>query len=117
MKREGEKNDKLLPLFVLRQCDAPFLVAPPHTHHHHHHPSSSVPPPPAAAPIPVSLNSLHSGCTQTNGLTWPAWMTPGPAGRSRLVINIRAFSNGGTLYEKREETERESEVEWASVKC
>lgn len=28
-------------------------------------------------PIPVRLNSLHSACTETNGLTWPASLTQG----------------------------------------
>lgn len=31
----------------------------------------------ALPPIPVTLNRLHSLCTQTNSLTWPANLTPG----------------------------------------
>lgn len=36
---------------------------------------NTLPPPPP--PIPVILNRLHSLCTQTNSLTWPASLTPG----------------------------------------
>lgn len=36
---------------------------------------NTLPPPPPT--IPVILNRLHSLCTQTNSLTWPASLTPG----------------------------------------
>lgn len=34
-------------------------------------------PPNLLSPIPAILNRLHSLCTQTNSLTWPASLIPG----------------------------------------